>query len=294
MPGADAQHPRRAEHSIGARKFQDFVFEIRSNDADVAHYLETLFETFETIGPLEDGSGDVHSMVVLTNTDDEKDLLLVDGEVTSTESKPGRVTGTVVHSLTRKLIEETDALAIHAGGVVRDGVAVALPAAMESGKSTLTAGLVRAGFSYLTDEAVLFDWATQIVIPFPKPISLDPGSWPLFPELEPEAPLPDGFKDEQWHIPPDTIRPGSVAEPCRIRYIVFPKYAEGATTALTPLKRAEATVELAKNTFRFNERPRRSLDALSNVVPDAECYRLDVGDLSDAVALVGDLADRRP
>src|SRR5262245_34853968 len=129
MAGAETPYPRRAEHSIGPRRFQDFAFEITSNDADVARYLGTLFETFE---PLEGGSDDVHSIVVLTATDDAMDLLLVDGEVSSTESRPGRVTGTVVHSLTRRLIEETDALGIHAGGVARDGVAIALPAAMES------------------------------------------------------------------------------------------------------------------------------------------------------------------
>ena len=207
---------------------------------------------------------------------------------------PGTLYGTIKRLLEARLIEESDALGIHAGGVVRGGIAVALPAAMESGKSTLTAGLVRAGFSYLTDEAVLLDWETRTVIPFPKPISLDPGSWSLFSELEPDAPLPPGFKDSQWHIPPDAIRAASVAAPCRIRYFVFPEYAEGATTRLTRLRRAEATIELSKNTFRFNERPRRSLEALVGAVQDADCYRLDVGDLDHAVALVSELAERAP
>jgi hypothetical protein len=194
--------------------------------------------------------------------------------------------------LTRELIEQRDALSLHAGGVTRNGIGVALPAHMESGKSTLTAGLVRAGFSYWSDEAVMFDWETREVIPFPKPISLDPGSWFLFPELEPDAPLPPGFKDEQWHIPPSAIRPDAVGAPGPVRYFVFPKYSDDVTTTLTPLPRAEATVEAAKNTFRFNTRSRRSLDTLADLMREAECFRLDIGDLNTAVARVGELVER--
>ena len=288
MAGAQTVYPSRAEYSIGPRRFCDFTFEVTSDDADVARYLGLLFDAFEHV----DGySVDTHSVVVLTAASENEDLLVIDGELAVTEPVPGRVASTVVHTLTRRLIEEADALGIHAGGVARDGVAVGLPAAMESGKSTLTAALVRAGFSYLTDEAVFLDWGTRKVIPFPKPISLDPGSWPLFPELEPDAPLPGGYKDQQWHIPPDAVRPGAVGGPCGVRHVVFPRYASNATTRLTPLGRAEATIELARNTFRFNERPRRSLDTLAAAVPETECYRLDVGDLNRAVALVSELIE---
>ena len=44
---------------------------------------------------------------------------------------------------------------------------------MESGKTTLTAGLVRAGFDYLSDEAVAFDWDTLDIVPYAKPLSID-------------------------------------------------------------------------------------------------------------------------
>jgi hypothetical protein len=56
--------------------------------------------------------------------------------------------------------------------------------------------------------------------------------------------------------------------------------------------RAEALVELAKNTFRFREHPRRALDALALVVREVECYRLCVGDLDEAVDHVAELMER--
>jgi hypothetical protein len=290
MARAHNEYPLRAEHSIGPRRFGSFTFEISSDHAEMARYAGDLFGAFERA---ENDDAVVHTVVILTKTEDDQQRMVIDGELAATEPIAGRIAGTLVHTLTRRMINEADALGLHAGGVARHGTAVALPAVMESGKSTLTAGLVRAGFSYLTDEAVFLDWETRRVIPFPKPISLDPGSWPLFPELEPNAPLPDGYKDDQWHIPPDAIRPGAVGPPCRVRHVVFPRYAERASTRLTPLRRAEATIELARNTFRFNERPRRSLDMLAAAAPEAECYRLDIGDLDDAVALVSELVESR-
>jgi len=277
----------RAAHSIGARRFGDYAFEITSDDPRVAAYFDRLYREFAPSGADDPG---IHRIAVLTGEGDEG-RLVIDGEIASVDAIRGQVVNTLVHALTRRMIEACDALGLHAGGVVRDGIGVALPASMESGKSTLTAGLVRADFSYLTDEAVLLDWQTGGVIPFPKPISLDPGSWALFPELEPQADLPDGYKRTQWQIAPTDIRPDAMGAPCRIRYFVFPKYTLGATTRLTALPRGEATIELAKNTFRFNERPRRSLDGLADAARRAECFRLDVGDLDTAVALVHELVE---
>ena len=283
-----------AAHSIGPRRFRNYAFELTSDDERYVDYLDTLFDAFDPCGP--NGSS-VRSIAVLTRGNDrdvggeDGEDVTIDGELYIREQVRGRAASTVVHAITRQMIEASEALGLHAGGVVRHGIGVALPAHMESGKSTLTAGLVRSGFDYLSDEAVLLDWETHRVIPFPKPISLDPGSWHLFPELEPQAPLPPGYKDAQWHVPASAIRPDSVAGPCRIRYFVFPRYAAGATTRLTPLRRAEATIELAKNTFRFNERPRHSLDALAAEVGDAECFQLDIGDLETAVALVSELVE---
>jgi hypothetical protein len=288
MARAKIHSSSRAEHSIGARRFGGYAFEIMSDDAEIARHVGALFGAFDRVDEI---GPDVHAVVILTKTGDDQHRMIIDGELTSTDTVAGRLPGTLVPTLTRRLITDADALGLHAGGVARHGSAVALPAVMESGKSTLTAGLVRAGFSYLTDEAVFLDWETLTVIPFPKPISLDPGSWSLFPELEPETPLLDGHEDGQWQIPPDAIRPGALGAPCPVRYFVFPRYADGATTRLAPLRRAEATVELAKHTFRFNERPRRSLDALAAAVQETDCYRLDIGDLSRAVALVSDLVE---
>jgi hypothetical protein len=208
-------------------------------------------------------------------------------EVVVRGTSVGALFGSFVQLLNRKAIDADYGVMAHAGGVERNGVGVVLPADPESGKTTLTAGLVRAGFAYLSDEAVTFDADTRMIEPFPKPLSIDPGSQHLFPELEPvPAPGDERAPSDQWQVPPEAIRPGSVGESCTARFIVFPKYREGAITALAPLSRASGLVELATNTFHFRDHPRRSLDVLARVVERAQCFRLAVGSLEDACVVI--------
>jgi hypothetical protein len=82
------------------------------------------------------------------------------------------------------------------------------------------------------------------------------------------------------------IRADAVAPSSRARLVVFPKYDGDAETELQPLTRGEGLVELAKNTFEFRERPRYALEILADVVRAARCYRLTVGDLGTACAVV--------
>ena len=73
---------------------------------------------------------------------------------------------------------------------------------------------------------------------------------------------------------------------CPVKVIAFPQYQPNAATELLPMSRAEALVELTKNTFAFKDRARDSLDVLAEVAGSAECYRFPIGELSRAVDLV--------
>ena len=134
---------------------------------------------------------------------------------------------------------------------------MALPGQTEAGKTTLTAGLVRAGLGYLTDEALAFDRETLLVQPYPKPLSIDPGAWPLFPSWRRPSRgkrATTACSGRSGHGDPAR----GAGRFCPAAAVVFPRYEAGADTALAPIGRGEALVELAKNTFRFKERGPRS------------------------------------
>jgi hypothetical protein len=207
------------------------------------------------------------------------------------ETEPEALVSPLVQHINAAAVDSwTDGPVCHAAGIVTDGAALVLPAQQEAGKTTLAAGLIRAGYAYLSDEAVAFDPFGSIT-PFPKPLSIDPGSWSLFPELEPVADLPTtAYKDLQWQVAPESIRPGSVAEAgCRARWIVFPRYEAGSATELRAIGRAEALVELAQSTFGFADNSEMALEQLADIVRGAECHRLSVGSLHEACDLLGAL-----
>jgi hypothetical protein len=182
-------------------------------------------------------------------------------------------------------------LMIHAGAVARDSRAVLLPAVAESGKSTLTAGLVRAGLDYLSDEAGALT-ADGLVDPYPKSIALDPGSWPLLPDLEPDLPGELGaYGARQWHIDPNTIRAGAVAGRSTPVLVVSPAYTTGVRTSLDRVSPAEAVRLLAQESFNLRHWGKRGLELLAGIARRAPCYRLRYSSLDAAVDAVLGLVD---
>ena len=267
-----------------------FAFDIQGEDPRLISYIEHLYE------PLPNPGRAVHRYALPAGTRNGQacELRLDEDRVFQAEVAEALV-GPLVHDLNRRALDSSEHLILHAGGVVGDGVGVVFPGAMEAGKTTLAAGLVRAGLGYLTDEGVAIDRETLRIHPYPKPLSVDRGAWPLFPELEPDADLAtDAYKHDQWQVPPTDIRPDALGQSCPVDVIVFPKHVPGGETALEPLGRAEALIELAKNTYKFNVQERAALDVLAEVVRPAACYRLTNGNLDAAVTAVTSLISTAP
>lgn len=174
---------------------------------------------------------------------------------------------------------------LHAAGARRADVTVLLPGGEEHGKTTTVAGLLREGYDYVTDEAFAVDPDDLTVKPFPKALSLDPGSWYLFPECRPPW---SSARARQWQVPPEHLNgraaPVEAVRPPKV--IVFPKYTAGSTTRLHPMSRAEAVRALALCTFEFHRHPRRNLDTLAELAAPAIAARMEIGSLEQAVLMI--------
>lgn len=175
-------------------------------------------------------------------------------------------------------------LLIHAGAVASPGSrGVLIPAPSGSGKTTLVAGLVRAGFGYLSDEAAALDPGTRQVLPHPKALAFkrDPVELLGVGGVAPMA--------RQWHLLADQLRPGAVAAACPVGAVVALRYRVGAATRLEPLSRGAAVVELGRNALNLPAFGARALPLLGEVVAGATCWRLETGDLAEAVTAVAQL-----
>lgn len=219
--------------------------------------------------------------------------LLVDGESIQRPPSPGSMLDWLIIDMTTNAVTHaTDLICVHASAATLDGRAIILPAPPEHGKSTTVAGLVRAGWSLLTDEAVLIDLRDDLLHPFPRPMTLSDISMAALPGLAES--LPDSyemFRRLDYHLTADDLRPGALGSPARAAFVVFPSYAPGSSTELVPLGRSEALMEMLRGTFNLECIGGRGVETLGRVVGSADCYRLHIGALEPAVELVRGLFD---
>ena len=261
----------------------DHRFDIRCDHPALAEELARIFAPLRAPG----ATADVHYEVVIGQPERPPYRLLADGEELLSSRRASRPLGHLLHHVNVSAIEQSQHLTLlHGACAATAGGAVLLPAPMESGKSTLVTGLVRAGWGYLTDELLALDPSTGRIHPYPRAISLDSGSWELFHEL---APPPDRevarFRPHQWQVPAEML--GTVVrEPMSVAAVVFPRYEAGSSTELTQLDPVEGLRQLLASCFTLREQPRRDVEVLARLMDRVDAHELTMGDLEPAVTTV--------
>lgn len=181
-------------------------------------------------------------------------------------------------------------LLLHAGAVARGGQGLVLPARSGAGKSTLVAGLLAAGFDYLSDEVAIFDVATGRLLPFPKCLGIKAGSRrvlrPQFPALA--GPARRVAREALWHLaPPAGAWPTG---PVRLAAVVVPQYVPRARPRLEPIPPREALQALLDQAANVHAFGGDGIALLVAVLRGAETYALTGGNLGQAVQAVQQLA----
>jgi hypothetical protein len=248
-------------------------FVLSADDESVDVYLRHVFAS------LEHASGRPSSRYEISIATGPSPLysLAIDDQVVSRAASMGRILSRLCSHLNRAAIASYKrGPLLHAAAAETGGRAVLLPGSMEVGKSTLVTALVAGGWSYLGDEAIGIDWTDGSLHGYPKPISLDPGSWPVFPEMRPRGKGMLATVDAvQWQVP---VHSGNVTVRSKPGLIVFPSYRKDVETGLRPIRRSAALVRALESAFRTQHRP-RDFDALARLVSSAACYELRYDDV---------------
>lgn len=176
-------------------------------------------------------------------------------------------------------------LLFHAGSVAYAGGGLILPAPSGSGKSTLVAGLVAAGFQYLSDEVAVLDPAALRLLPFAKSLCIKAGARdalrPLYPELATAIPRRRFGGESVWYLTPSPD--SSPSAPLPVRHVVLPRYCPGVVTALRPIARSAALQRLLEQSFNIRGHGALGVGRLVEMLRQARCYGLSVGSLDQAV-----------
>lgn len=269
----------------------DFDFAVRTTDRALGGYLDGVFGSLVAAGR----PARLYSLSVEDRP--SRACLRLDDSVVYENSAPEMVVAHLLWHVNRQVVQASSPRyhLFHAAAASYGSAGVLFPAAPDSGKTTLVTALVAAGLAYLTDEAAAVDPDSLRVHPFPKALSLDPGSWPLFPGLCPVVQPPaERYIGHQWQVSPGSVREGAVGIPCVPRYVIAPTYRRGADTESRRLSTVEATVVLARNSFNLADAPRRALEVCAAVARSSACWTLTVGDLGRARDLVLELVGAPP
>lgn len=231
--------------------------------------------------------------------DGEAHLLMVNGRVKERCALLNQLAPLVKWALLVEAINSHPyVLYVHAGVVRCATGCLLLPAEPGSGKTSLTAALIHAGFAYLSDEVALLEENTLHVRPVPVSLCLKNSAWELLAPRYPE--LRDLTIHHRWDgkivrylnppaatldLEPDRSHP--------VRWIVFPKYSPQARTALRPLGKADALHRLLKQCLAMPA-PLDQVKVASLVrwISEIPCYELPMSSLDEAVALVDHLCQR--
>lgn len=275
--------PRRAGSPLEAGPFAALGhrFGVRSTDRELGEAVAAVLTTLAT-----DEESAVDGWYDIDPVGDSRHRLTWQGQPVAERARPANVARMLAWHVNRLAVDSAlaDHVVLHAGGVTRAGRALLLAAPMEAGKTTLAAGLVDRGWAYLTDEAVAVTLDGGTVLPYPKPLSIDPGSQSVLAHWR--AGMPDVLatpsRPRQWQVAVTGVG-GQVAGPARPGGVVLPHYKPGAATRLEPVARAEALAELATCAFAWHgDDLAERFAALAETVRLSACARLVTGELDEA------------
>jgi HprK-related kinase A len=186
-------------------------------------------------------------------------------------------------------------LILHAAVLERSGAALVLPAPPGSGKSTLCAGLASRGWRLLSDELALLSPASGEIVPLARPISLKNASIEVIGRFAPAEfigpAVHDTLKGSVAHMRPPKESVRREAETAAPRWIVRPKYVDGAVAQLRPWPKARAFMQLVDSAFNYQFHGVEGFELLGRVIDSCECYEFTYGDLEEAVRVFAALTE---
>ena len=180
-------------------------------------------------------------------------------------------------------------IALHAASVEKNGKVIIMPAVAESGKTTLTATLLRHGFKLFSDESTSLD-PDGYVHPLPFCMNIKEGSWNVLSETYPhlnERDIHSRFDGQSIRfLPPENMQKGRQ----KASHIIFPKYTPGAKISLTPISAREALLKINEASYQVqNHMDANKFELILKHLISLPKYTLVYSDLDEAVATISGL-----
>jgi len=146
-----------------------------------------------------------------------------------------------------KLFRQKGLYTLHGAGLVSPtnaGVVITGPCGC--GKSTLSIGLIRAGWGYLSDDALLLRDVKQAVeiLALRKSFYVDEDNAQRYPDLSPGTVVPDNAGGQRRQLALHESHPDQYLPQTTASILIFPRIVSDPTSTLKPLSGAAALAKL--------------------------------------------------
>jgi hypothetical protein len=182
-----------------------------------------------------------------------------------------------------KLLRPLGLYSLHAAGLAtkyREGILVI--GSSGSGKSTLAIGLIRAGLSYLSDDAVLLRCGSEVVeaLGCRRSFYIDAAQSSNYCDFSLGEEQPDSNGGRRRRVAVDEAYPGQYISQCLPRTVVFPHVTRQERSTLKPVDGVRALgMLLAQSAPQLFDRSTMAghLALLKRLLQQAETYELNAG-----------------
>jgi hypothetical protein len=220
-------------------------------------------------------------------------VLLCDGVERIRTFDQGLVGGGLWQAVLERIHPDVTWLAlIHGAAVARRDKGLALCGPSGSGKTTLAAGLISNGFDYFADDLVALSAPMGMIVPWPTPLSVKPGSIEVITSYCDELARAPRYRtkgvDARLLVPP----PGAWdSEPVKLRWLVFPRFADGAAPQLQRISSFQAIERLLTDRIWIgNPITSDRVATFLAWLEDTPAYMSVYGSLEEGVRHIEDLA----
>jgi hypothetical protein len=202
----------------------------------------------------------------------EKDTLYKNGESVFTRVSREKSLEYVGSEIRRTIAEfAVGRVFIHAGVVGWKGKVILIPGMSFSGKTSLTAALVKRGAVYYSDEYAILD-EDGFVYPFPKTLSI----------------RRDGDRFTQTEYSVEALGGKAAAEKNRLGMVFISRYKPNASWKPQILTPAKGILEIIKHTVSIRTNPSYVLKVLTKAIENAGIVKSNRGDVSKFAGLILD------
>lgn len=172
---------------------------------------------------------------------------------------------------------------LHAAGLIRDGISYLFLGESGSGKSTTALSLVRQGWHYISDDALLLRSSSDGVeaLSFRKKFFIDPILTRRYPEIAPyleESSTNGGCAKRFLNL--ESVYPDRFRSSCIPKVLIYTRIVSQPESLLVPIDQTSAFIRLMRQSaslFFKRQEVNVHLDALKWLVCQADSYELLAG-----------------